>query len=1042
RKVRVERARAGPGPFAALTTLPGSRREYGDRGLQDSTTYYYRLTAVVAGGGAGASTPVRESLTATPPAAVAGLAARSGEVRAVPLAWQPSPEPDVVRYLVYWSRTPAGPFALLASVPGRTAGGLVDDGKKSDRLGDAQTRYYKVRAVNAAGAESADSAAVSATTHGAPPAVQGLRAQSGLPRATRLVWEPSSDPTTTGYELQRSSRKADDFAALAKLSGRLATNYSDRGDAPAGAGLGALQDGMEYSYRVRAINVTEYPSPWAAPAAAQTKPLPLAPGKIQAAYGSGEVQLTWPAAPAGEKVRYRIWKKGERDPLGVTEQNSCVLRYGDVGRRTVISVTVVDADGLESPPGAAIELDECAPPIPQGLAAGSQGLREVVLQWKPPADNARSYRLERGDTPLGPFVAVAKVAPDVATYRDAGDTGAPLADLATYHYRLIALAANNRESGPSAVVPAETAPPPAPPAAVKIEAPAPRTVRVAWSAAPAEGVVKYQVERAGPEAPEKFIRVGEVEQLEFSEGGDAKTGLRDGSAYRYRIIAINRVGSSGAPSPPVVVTTQPPPAPPAAVKAEAPASRALRVTWTPSAALWVVKYIVERASAEQPEKFALVGEVEQPAFSEGGTAQTDLKDSAKYLYRITAVNRLGAAGAPSQPAEVVTRPPPAAVQGLTARGGEVRCVPLSWTASPESDVVRYELYRRDAPDGAWKLLTAVQGRDKTAWLDGGADPGNLADRQLYAYKLRAINAVTAASADSAVVEATTRGAPPAVVGVKVKSGQPREVSVAWEASADEKVVGYEVHRQAAGETNAVKIAETPGRERTTCGDRGGAGKSGLGTLADGAEYRYQVAAFNTAHVCSPLSEAVTARTKLAPAAPAVPDVTTNLPKAVKIIWRANPEADIRFYVLEAAKGADEKFREVARVETTAGDRLSYTEAGLPDGAPRCYRVKAVDRDTLESAWSAVADVGGPGVAGCAELQDLEEGAVQFRSHRHGDRHGGPPQQRPGAEEDQGDGQRRGCRRAGKRTQFRRGGDAARARAGGGEIRRILNHAWE
>ena len=38
-----------------------------------------------------------------------------------------------------------------------------------------------------------------------------------------------------------------------------------------------------------------------------------------------------------------------------------------------------------------------------------------------------------------------KVAPDAATYRDAGEPGAPLADLASYHYRLMALAANKRE---------------------------------------------------------------------------------------------------------------------------------------------------------------------------------------------------------------------------------------------------------------------------------------------------------------------------------------------------------------------------------------------------------------------------------------------------------------------------------------------------------------------------------------------------------------------------------------------------------------------
>ncbi|MCX6996165.1 MAG: hypothetical protein NTV49_03555 [Kiritimatiellaeota bacterium] len=432
------------------------------------------------------------------------------------------------------------------------------------------------------------------------------------------------------------------------------------------------------------------------------------------------------------------------------------------------------------------------------------------------------------------------------------------------------------------------------------------------------------------------------------------SGLQDNTAYYYRLVPLSAVGLAGLPSKVRESMTAPTPEPPAAVRAEAPASRAVCVTWTASPSEGVVRYVVERAPADS-DQFVKVGAVEKTMFREGGEAGTDLRDSTKYLYRLTAINRVGAVGTPSQPVEVVTRPPPAPVTGLSAASGEVRCVSVAWTPSPETDVVRYDVYRCDATNAAFTLVKSIKGRTTTSFLDGGRDPGNLADQSAYEYKVRAINAVGAESADHEPVKAVTRGAPPVVAGLVAKSGQPRQVSLAWELSPDQKVVGYEIQRAAQGEAAPARIAEVSGREKDNFIDRGGSRwfSGGLGTLPDGTEYRYQVIAFNTARVCSPPTAPVSARTKPVPVAPSGLSTTTNLPKSVKITFRANPEKDIVCYVVEAAADAAGKFRELVRVDPTAEDALACTEAKLSDGAPRCYRIKAVDRDTLESPWSEV-----------------------------------------------------------------------------------------
>ncbi|MCX7007560.1 MAG: fibronectin type III domain-containing protein, partial [Kiritimatiellaeota bacterium] len=268
---------------------------------------------------------------------------------------------------------------------------------------------------------------------------------------------------------------------------------------------------------------------------------------------------------------------------------------------------------------------------------------------------------------------------------------------------------------------------PSPPKEIKVSDLGLREVNLTWGA-PADDTLQYRVERArADEGPFDVVAVLPARKQKYQDSG-----LQDSSAYFYRLVAVSATGSTSTPSKVRESMTAPPPEPPPTVHATASASRALSVAWGASPAEGVVRYVVERAGAEAGP-FVKLSEVEQTEFREGGTAKTELRDSTKYFYRITAINRVGAVGAPSKPAAVVTLPPPAPVSGLLARSDEVRCVPLTWTASPENDVVRYDVYRRDAAGTNRVLITSLKGRDKTTYLDGGADPGNMADRTEYEY---------------------------------------------------------------------------------------------------------------------------------------------------------------------------------------------------------------------------------------------------------------------------------------------------------------------
>lgn len=536
---------------------------------------------------------------------------------------------------------------------------------------------------------------------------------------------------------------------------------------------------------------------------------------------------------------------------------------------------------LDSGPGAAegALAQTVAFGTPQGVQVSSNGLREAVVTWSPQTVKAYRYRIERAPAADGPFVTIAEVSPKVLSYADGAEPSARLEDAAIYYYRVLAV-----------------------------------------------------LEKNGPVS---------------------------------------------TPSPVVQSVTAPPPAPPEAVRAESTGSRAVTVTWQASGSDGVTGYRVERAPVEDPAAFAPVsGEVSALSFTDGGTPASTLKDSSEYLYRVLAVNRVGSSSAPSAAARVKTLPPPARVRGLTAVSREVRCVPLKWEPSPEADVTHYAVFRARSPDGPFEKIGTAQGRTGVEYIDGGANPGNLEDEGTYHYFVRAVNAVTAESADSDAVRAVTREVPPEVRQVAAVSARPREVPLGWEASPDTAVVGYEVWRATAGGDDWTQVGRVSGRETTRFLDRGGEEDAArLGKLQDGTDYRYRVVAFNTAAVRSSASAPAAAKTKVIPVPPSGLAATTRLPYAIRLTWRPNPEPDVDGYRIEVSKKQEGGFKRWMEFRLNEKTELSAEEKELDPSQLRYYRVMALDREGLESLWSeAVEGRAKPLPDPPAGLQSQAEGA--------------------------------------------------------------------
>jgi len=479
-----------------------------------------------------------------------------------------------------------------------------------------------------------------------------------------------------------------------------------------------------------------------------------------------------------------------------------------------------------------------------------------------------------------------------------------------------------------------------------------RSADLTWDE-PVEKIYRYRIERA-PALEGPFALVAEISSryLAYTDGTTPDTRLNDSTAYYYRVIAVlEKNGPFSPPSSVVRTFTAPPPVPPLNVRVAASGSRAVTVTWDASASEGVTAYRVERAPADAPAAFEKVATANAISVVDGGTPASTLKDSTEYLYRVVSVNRVDSESVPSEAVRVTTLPPPKPVQGLAAVSREVRCVPLTWAPSPETDVVHYDIYQAREAEGPFQKIGSVRGRTSTQFTDGGANPGTLEDEGTYFYRVRAVNAVTAESADSASVRAVTREVPPEVRQVAVVSARPREVPVSWAASPDTAVNGYEVWRATGDEDDWVQVVRLNSRESTSFVDRGGE-KDGtrLGRLKDGTDYQYRVIAFNTANVRSSASVPVKAKTKVVPVAPSGLTATTNLAHTVRLTWQPNPEKDVNGYLVGVSKKPDDGFRKLTAVQGIEGVALTAEETELDPGVTHYYRIKALDKEGLEGDW--------------------------------------------------------------------------------------------
>ncbi|MCX6628088.1 MAG: DUF1800 family protein [Candidatus Solibacter sp.] len=465
---------------------------------------------------------------------------------------------------------------------------------------------------------------------------------------------------------------------------------------------------------------------------------PAAPSNLKALAGNTQIVLSWNAvAGASTYSVYRGTAAGAESaaPVATGLTGSTYTHTGLVNGTTYFyKVTAVNTGGA-SPPSSEVSAMPVpgAPPAPTNLKA-TPGNSQIVLTWTASA-GAVSYKVFRGTTAGGESSTPIATGVTTTTFTNTGLTNG-----AKYFYKVAAvnLGGTGALSNEASSVPI----PPAPASPANLTAVGgDGRVTLSWTAV--AGAASYNIFRGTAAGAESTTAIA----TGVTGATYTNTGLTNGTAYFFKVAAVNAGGVSPLSNEATATPAPPAPAAPTNVKAKA-GDGLVTLTW--NAVSGAATYSIFRgtaAGAESPTPIA--SGIATATFTDTGRT-----NGVALFYKVAGVN-LGGTGTQSAEVTATPVPPiPAAPTGLTASAGNARVV-LTWAATPGA--ATYNVYRGATPGG--ELATPVAtGVAATTYTDSGLPNGPT----LY-YKIAAVNlgGISPRSAEASAAPVAPPVPPPA-----------------------------------------------------------------------------------------------------------------------------------------------------------------------------------------------------------------------------------------------------------------------------------------
>jgi titin len=830
-------------------------------GLTNGTPYTFTVTATN-GAGTGPASAASNSVTpATVPGAPTAATATRGNAQAT-VSWTAPASNGGSAITGYTVTSSPGSFtcttagALTCTVSGLTNG----------------TAYtFTVTATNDVGTGAASGASnivTPATVPGAPISVVATRgnAQAGVSWTAPVS---NGGSAITGYTVTSSPG-----SFTCTTSGTSCT-------------VSGLTNGQAYTFTVTATNdvgtgAASAPSNSVTPAT-----VPGAPTGATAVRGNAQATVSWtaPASNGGSAITgYTVTSNPDGKTCTTTGALTCTVTGLTNGTAYTFTVTATNDVGTGAASAASNSVTPATVPDAPTGATAVRGNAQATVSWTAPAFN--------GGSPITGYTVTSSPGSFTCTSAGTSCTVTGLTNGTAYIFTVTATNAvgTGAPSWPSNIVTPATVPG-APTSVVATRGNA--SASVSWTAPASNGgspISGYTV----TSSPGSFT---------CTTAGTTCTvsGLTNGTAYTFTVVATNDVGSGPASAPSNSVTPATVPGAPTGVVATRGNTQA-SITWVapPDNGSPITGYTV--TSSPGSHACTTTGALT--------CTVTGLTNGTAYSFTVVATNSVGN-GAASAPSNSVTPATvPGAPTGATATRGNASAG-VSWTAPADNGGSAITGYTVTSSPGSFTCTTAT-----TSCTVSGLTNG-----QAYTFTVRATNDVgqgAASAASNSVTPATVPNAPTGATAVRGNT----QATVSWTAPAfngGSAITGYTVTSNPGGVTCTTAGA-------LTCTVNG---------LTNGTAYTFTVTATNdvgTGAASAP-SNSVTPAT--VPGAPTSVIATRGNTQA-GVSWTApadNGGSAITGYTVTSNPGSF--------TCTTAG-ALTCTVNGLTNGTAYTFTVTATN----------------------------------------------------------------------------------------------------
>jgi chitodextrinase len=507
---------------------------------------------------------------------------------------------------------------------------------------------YQFRVVAlSSGVQSVPSATVSATT--GVPTPTGLTTSAITANSVTLNWNAIPGTGVT-YIPQSAPQGSTTFTSL-----------------PASSATSAVFTGLAattlYQFRVIAVinGVQSVPSA----VVTSTTAVPTPTGLTTSGITSSSVTLTWTAVP-GTGVTYipQAAPQGSTVFTSLSETSATTATFTGLTSSAAYQFRVIAViNGTQSAPSAVVNATTAVfvVPAPTGLTTSGITSTAVTLNWSAVSAPSPTYIPQYATSGSGTFTALPSTASTSATFTS-------LAASTAYDFRVIAVSGAT-QSVPSSVSTATTS------AAVVL---APTGLATSGITATAVTLTWSAVTGTGITYIPQFALSGATTFTSLASTSSTTanfTGLASNTAYQFRVIAVNSIGTQSSPSAVVTATTLVTPvSAPTGLTASGITATSITLNWSAVAGTGIT-YIPQIAPQGSSTFTPL------PATASLSATFTGLVASTTYQLRVVAVNNVGTQSNPSTAitastiASAVPTPTGLATSGITSSA-----VTLSWNA--------------------------------------------------------------------------------------------------------------------------------------------------------------------------------------------------------------------------------------------------------------------------------------------------------------------------------------------------------------------------